>query len=262
MACLSTGIVLGLYDLYDPRKLASLPCNIYGAMDSTNMRLLGCCVGTDEFVLDGAHMPVVPEGSPVPTQGPASTPSGEEDEEKVYAVLDYFPENDVSYFFTFVIGTESICMERHVPLHMDTRCPQCTVVVPGVRGVSGAVDGSLVEWDVRAHTVLANLADPSLERAAREGGLRHPSSMGRPAHDGPITCVRLAADKVHLVTGGVDMTIKVWHLRQHTLLKVLAGHADMVSNTLLENLSLLKRYPWEVFFSFTITGIFLDPLCY
>lgn len=209
-----------------------MPCNIYGAMDNTNMFLLGCVtkrVCSTQSQSENKPQEDTFSEFELKEKSQIETHQVEEEEMKVYAVLDYCPDDGVSYFFNFSIGEEKITMDRHVPIHMDTKSPDCNVLVQDGVCISGAVDGSLVVWDVAKHEVLANMVDPALVKAVRVGGLRYASSTGQPAHDGMITCVSLTPSKKYLVSGGVDMQARVWDVAKRELLTVLTGHTDVVS---------------------------------
>ena len=213
----SAGIEIKLFDLFDARPLSSLVCNIYGAMDSTNLHLQGCSTK------------VAPSPSDEPRLGQDTGGDASHQDDSTYALLNYFPEDDVSYFFTFLITNNRISMERHVPLHMDTRSPQCTGVLPDGEAITGAIDGSLVVWDLAAQTVVANLYDETLRTASKMGKLKYASSTGLPAHDGPVTSLCLCDDRRHLVTGGIDMKVRMWGVNSRSLLSLFVGHNDQVN---------------------------------
>ena len=131
-----------MFDLFEMKMLTSLHCNVYGQMDSSTLRFLGC------------------PNEPLPP------PTGEEDEPEhvpvTHVVMDYFPRKDTSYFFCFSVhGTTEpkIKMAVHEPLHVDTVSPACTALLPDGRAISGTVDGSLVVWDVPTLSLHGNLID-------------------------------------------------------------------------------------------------------
>ena len=122
--------------------ISSLHCSIYGSMDCTNLRLLGFTTAPDSG--DPADLESLSgdmKGAPSATKSDVPP--------RQYAVLDYFPGEGTSFFFTFVIqgpDLKDISMDHHEPIHLDTLSPQCTAVLPGNLCVSGTKEGTLVLW--------------------------------------------------------------------------------------------------------------------
>ena len=188
------------------KSVTTLHCSVYGEMNRTNLRLIGF----------SATSPRVP-----------SDVDSDVTDKRMFAVLDFFPATDVSYFFTFIIGgatNDEISMSVNEPVHLDTVSPRCSVVIANGCCVTGCVDGSIVVWDVLTQDIVANLYD-----VATTGNVgRRRSVSCRHAHSGAVTCVALGADGNVLATGGEDARVKLWDIEKCALLIVLVGHTQKV----------------------------------
>ena len=188
------------------KSVTTLHCSVYGEMNRTNLRLIGFSAMSPRETSD-THKDIA--------------------DKRMFAVLDFFPVTDVSYFFTFIIGgatNDEISMSVNEPVHLDAVSPQCSVVVGNGCCVTGCVDGSVVVWDVLTQEVVGNLYD-----VATTGNVgRRRSVSCRRAHSGAITCAACGADGNVLATGGEDARVKLWDLEKRVLLLVLVGHTQKV----------------------------------
>ena len=215
------GIIVAIYDLFEMKCLASLQCNIYSSMDSTNLRLLGF---TSVLEVDDMELESINEND-VSLADVAQPTSN-----KLYAVLDYFPSDGLSFFFTFVIhgdGMKDISMDHHEPIHLDTISPDCNIVMPNNICISGTKDGSLVVWNVASQMVITNFCDVSHDRFLRS---RQTASN---LHVGPVTCLTATQDGMYIVSGGVDGKVKIWNLNNKTLVHTFSKHTERVSSCCL-----------------------------
>ena len=212
-----SGIVIGIYDLFEMKADSMLHCNIFGSMDCTNLKLVGFTMSPP----------------PAPTE-PPQTPAASN---KHYVILDYFPQAGMSFFFTFVIqgaALDQISMESNEPIHMDTMSPGCCATLPNGRCLAGTTDGTLLVWDVTTQKVLGSLYDRAMLEAVRDGKLimQNPHVSGRPAHDGAITavCVRTSGGSDTVAVSGGEMgRVKVWNLNTHQLMCSINAHKAAVS---------------------------------
>ena len=214
------GIIVAIYDLFEMKCLASLQCNIYSSMDSTNLRLLGF---TSETESNDMELESVSDNDMASEGVPSATNN------KLYAVLDYFPSDSLSFFFTFVVhgeGMKDISMDHHEPIHLDTVSPKCNIVMPGNVCVSGMKDGSLVMWNVASQKVITNFCDDSRGRFLRS------RQLASNVHVGPVTCLAPAQDDTHIVSGGADGKVKLWNLNNKTLIHTFSKHTEQVIRTL------------------------------
>ncbi len=111
--------MLGVFDLFDMKTISSLHCNIHGEMNCTNLQLLG----------------VTTVKRPITQQSDAST---QEMSDIHYAILDYFPSENVSYFFTFIISSDKeprISMDHNDPMYINTNSPKCTKGMQRARAI-------------------------------------------------------------------------------------------------------------------------------
>ena len=96
--------MLGIFDLFEMKPIASLHCNISGEMNASNLQLLGAttvkrpCPSGDETDLDTLY----------------------------YVVLNYSPNENTSYLFTFIIRGDELSMDYTDPLFINTYSPECT----------------------------------------------------------------------------------------------------------------------------------------
>ena len=76
-----------------------------------------------------------------------------------FFLLGFFPAPGSSYFLTFSVdASDSLSMEQNHWMHLDTRDPTCTVVLPqGVVAYSGTTAGSLIRWNIRSVQTLQTL---------------------------------------------------------------------------------------------------------
>ena len=217
---LNSGIIVAIYDLFEIKCLASLQCNIYSSMDSTNLCLLGF---TSTPELRDMELESMTDNDTSLAELPPTNSS------KLFAILDYFPGNGLSYFFTFVIhgdDLKDISMDHHEPIHLDTISPKCNVVMPNNVCVSGTKDGSLVVWNVASQTIITNFCDTTQDHYLRS---RH---MASNVHVGPVTCVTSSQDGTFIVSGGADGKVKVWNLHNKTLVHTFSRHSDQVRRIL------------------------------
>ena len=197
-------------------------------MDSSSLKLLGFSKPAPKL---SAETDPAQKGSSDQESKPRSEAEGEES--VLYALLDYYPSADVSYFFTFVISgmeRDKISMDHHQPMHLDTQSPGCTVLLrDDALCMTGTVDGSLVLWDVTTQKMKSSFYDREMVKAIAKGQLQCANASGKPAHSGAVTCMALSADGTMLATGGADGCVKLWDPAGRRLLASLAAHKTMVS---------------------------------
>ena len=103
-----TGLMLGVFDLFEMKPVASLHCNIYGEMNASNLKLLGIST----------------------TKRPRPTDVANNDDTDLetlhHAVLDYHPNENTSYFFTFITSGDQLSMHHTDPVYINTHSPDCT----------------------------------------------------------------------------------------------------------------------------------------
>ena len=223
------GLLLGIYDLFELKRVSVLHCNILGSMNTSNLSLLGFTLYTQA---ESAVISTIAEAQATTNNKQMEAIATKM--QRLYAVLDYYPQPGMSFFFTFVVEgsrLEKICMDHHEPIHLDTLSPKCSMVIREGCCLTGCVDGSLIAWDVATQNIIAHVYDHSLTKAVREGRITSTHCMSlKPAHEGPVTCVAMSTDARVLVSGGVDEKVKVWLLGSRQLMHVLAGHSDQVSD--------------------------------
>ena len=188
--------------------ITTLHCSVYGEMNSTNLKLIGFSAMS-------------------PKDRPDTDTSSDAGDKHLFAVLDFFPATDTSYFFTFIVGgktNDEISMSVNEPIHLDTVSPKCSVVIGDGCCVTGSVDGSVIIWDVLTQDVVGNLYDVSTTGIA---GKRR-SMSSRHAHSSAVTCLALGSDGNVMATGGEDAKVKLWDLEKRLLLHVLVGHTQKV----------------------------------
>ena len=232
---------MGIYDLFEMKCTSVLHCNIYGSMNTSNLSLLGF---TSYTQAESAVISTIAEAQ-------ATTHNKQMEAiatkmQRLYGILDYYPQKGMSFFFTFVVEgghLEKICMDHHEPIHLDTQSPRCSVVVREGCCISGCVDGSLIAWDVATQNIIAHVYDRTLAKAVREGRVTSTHRLShKPAHEGPITCLAMSRDARLLVSGGVDDKVKVWLLGDRQLMHVLAGHTDQVGTFKAVNITVIWEY--------------------
>lgn len=100
--------MLGIYDLFEMKAITSLHCNIYGEMNATNLELVGVTTLKRSRPTDVAN-------------------EDDTDLETVhYAVVNFSPSEDLSYFFTFVINGDEVSMDHTDPVHINTYSTDCS----------------------------------------------------------------------------------------------------------------------------------------
>ena len=184
-------------------------CNMYGHMDYSNLQIIGITLAdTDK-----------------------SDDTNQYNDSRQYILVDYFPQEDASYFFTFAVGAEKhdIFIDYPDPMQIDTFSPACTVLLGNCNVVSGTVDGSLVIWNLKTQMIEENLQDRSLTKQMRSHNVQCLNVSGMPAHESKVTCVSSSLSQLHLASGGADCKIRVWNWKQRDLSSVLTGHTGVVS---------------------------------
>lgn len=163
------GIVVSIHALEPTQTLAFMHCNIHGSMDARNLRLLGFSkkhhakqsshrgrsAGGKTFIPSATKrialggLPAAPRSNVKSKPGGGGMPSSDGG---LHVVLGYFPEPNVSYFFTWSIDDKlnSLSMEHSDPMHIDTANPECCIVLLlGGGCVCGTTSGKLVKWSIR-----------------------------------------------------------------------------------------------------------------
>ena len=231
----------------------SLHCNIYGNMDSSNLRFLGFTTKTHTLPPD--HLLSLPgdatmveiEATDLPpnrlhdkqrqAEAKARQREDNDNDNKLYTVLDFYPNRGQSYFFTFVVSgkeLDKISMDLYEPIQMDSLSPNCVALLSSSsvngRCVTGTVDGAIVEWDVTNQEVVGYYSDRNIgSRTERRPSKRRGSTV-RLAHEGSISCLSVADNEDLMASGGLEGVVKIWSISKRKLLRAVTLHTSMVSS--------------------------------
>ena len=79
-------------------------------------------------------------------------PGGRSTSNRFFFLLGVFPASDTSYFYTFSTdASHSLSLECSDPMKIDTRGPNCSVVLPqGAVAYCGTTAGTLIRWNIRS----------------------------------------------------------------------------------------------------------------
>ena len=213
-------MVFTIVDLFELKCTTTLHCSIFGSMDSTNLHF----IGAKKFI------GYKPTRRPVHTSTTSSQLASKHDLEQgdaIIVVLDFFPDDKTSYFFSIRLSGENfeeINMDYNEPIHVDSCSPQCSLMLDGARCVTGQVNGAILLWDSATQKRLDNLYDRQLYQTSKSQGTK-----GRPAHAGCVTSLSINTTGNLLLSGGSDGFVKVWNLATKTLVQAVQPHNSSVS---------------------------------
>lgn len=224
------------------KKVSDLKCNIFGNMNKTNLKFIGMSKNIPRSNQSKAALDNIQSGknSPSRVAAPGTTSNRksaksesshdpDEDFNNLYAILDYFPEENVSFFFTVVISGNNqnvITMGATDPIELDTVSADCTLQLKDGNCITGTVEGELVVWNAATQRIVTTFHDQDMGVASRKGGGDNRMSVRR-AHNGVITAVVGSADSKLLMSGDKEGVIKVWDMTRK-LLHTLEGHNSQV----------------------------------
>ena len=262
-------MVFSIYDLFEMKCVNTLHCNMFGDMNASNLQFIGL----------SRHFPkktkkkdpsVSREGTADPSnksetgvEGEMSKSSTEIMDTNLYAVLDYFPEAGVSFFFTIVIGGEKlqeISMEATDPIELDSFSPGCCILLKDGHCITGTMSGELVVWNVATQKTVTSFCDREMVGPTpRDGASDNRGGRGsvRAAHSSSVTAVVVSEDMTLVLSGGADGLVKVWNMTRR-LLHTLEGHSATVSivRELLPGFQ-LTTVSKQMNFEVHILGVFL-----
>ena len=218
------GLLLTLWDLQEMRQVASLLCEIQGQMDASNLHLIGFALSLSETKVNNYRKRSL-AGSSLAS-------------DKRYAVLNYHPKPDRSFFFTFVIDLNATIMENMIsmenadPIHLDQRNQKCSLLLPGLKCLTGTVLGRLILWDVASHKVLGNFYDTRQadKLPISKKTLQKPfraQSADKPLDESAITALCLTSSET-VASSSADNKIKIWDFVKMQLLHELKQNNEQV----------------------------------
>lgn len=235
------GMVFTVYDLIEMKKAADLKCNISGNMNSTNLMFIGISknithrkkkLSEYEQLSDEETIPPKSSKSRKSLQSLSSKSSSEENKtNNLYAILDYFPEENVSFFFTVVLrGNDNtdITMVATDPIELDSVSPYCTMQLKDGNCITGTVDGELVVWNSATQRTVTTFYDTSVTGGSRPvSGLDSTRLSVRRAHNSPVTVLATNTDSSLLLSGDASGVVKVWDMSRKLLQTLIDSTAQV-----------------------------------
>jgi len=158
------GLMIAVHHLTQLRTLTKLHCDIAGDADARNLHIVGVSHSrTERSISTGGKIPVPLRTAalkhpssrvslPTRRMVDAGIPGSRSTSDRFFFLLGCFPASDPSYFYTFSVdGSGSLSLECSDPMKIDTRGPNCSVVLPqGAVAYCGTTAGTLIRWNIRS----------------------------------------------------------------------------------------------------------------
>lgn len=226
--------------MFELKRLQQLTCAINEPMNCTNLTFLGSSTPLSQLEKMTTSFENLYQQPGVSKEPVAA--------EKLHACLGYFPDDQLSCYFTITVHVSKdfmISMESTQPAMMDAFSPRCTVVMRHCRCVTGLKDGRLVMWDLANLKPLKRFIDSSFKDIAVASNEKKHQSKA--AHQMGIIAVCASRDGQVLVTGDLDGSIKFWNTERQEL---LASHQlpqpNKVSTTYSDG-QICQKVPIDIF---------------